>query len=292
MNKTLLESYKAIKTEFLSKELQLFHIKRYQEENNQVSIDLLLNSIAKLVVKIAYKYKNYGLDMMDLIQEGNMGVIKGAKRYKLDSKASFSTYASFWIIQKIQLFILRNHSLVRAETSIPKIKLFYILKETKNKIINEHPEMTNLEILEKTSKELNIPLKNVLEMDRKRKTSSMDAVIGDTDNVNLHSLISKDEKLIEDKLIENDVKDVVILISEHLDNSEREKNYFKMTKKEKLVIKELFFNNNDLKMADVARTLNISRERIRQIKNSALLKMRKVLKNNKELNIEALVRAM
>ena len=111
--------------------------KRYALLKSQGDLNaakMLINSHLRLVVKIAYKYKNYGIPMMDLISEGNIGLMKAVKEFDLSKECKLATYAMWWIRASIQDYILKSWSLVKIGTTVAQKKLFFNLQKIKNEI--------------------------------------------------------------------------------------------------------------------------------------------------------------
>ncbi|MCH7765580.1 MAG: sigma-70 family RNA polymerase sigma factor, partial [Acidobacteria bacterium] len=94
----------------------------------------LIGSYARFVVKIAARFRGYGLPMGDLVQEGNVGLMQGAMRFDPEREVRFSTYARWWIVASIQEYILRNSSIVRIGTTAAQKKLFFNLRRMRARI--------------------------------------------------------------------------------------------------------------------------------------------------------------
>ena len=106
-------------------------VKKYGDKD---AAQKLVQSHLRLVVKMASKYRNYGLPVTDLISEGNLGLIKAVKKYNPDQGFRFSTYAMWWVRANIQEYVLRSWSLVKIATTKAQKKLFFNLKKIKRKI--------------------------------------------------------------------------------------------------------------------------------------------------------------
>ena len=118
---------KAMSIPLLAEEHEKVLAKKWIEKKDESALHELTQSHIRLVIAFAVKYKNYGLNLSDLIQEGNIGLMKAAERFDLNQDVRFSTYASWWIRAAIQDFILKNWSLVRLATS-SKQKKNYLLE--------------------------------------------------------------------------------------------------------------------------------------------------------------------
>src|SRR3989344_3094820 len=111
----------------LSKEEELELAVRLRKQNDLDAAHKLITSNLRFVVKIAMEYRNYGFRLADLIQEGNIGLMKAVKKFDPFKGYRLITYAVWWIRSHIQAFILKNWSLVRKGTAALKKKLFYQL---------------------------------------------------------------------------------------------------------------------------------------------------------------------
>jgi len=108
--------------------------RRWREEDHEESLHALVRSYTRLVVSTASRFKNYGLPLGDLIQEGNVGLMQAAARFEPDRDVRFSTYASWWIRSAIQDFVLRNWSIVRTGTTAAQKSLFFNLRRLRAQI--------------------------------------------------------------------------------------------------------------------------------------------------------------
>jgi len=127
----------------LTKEEEFLLAKNYLENNDLEAAHRLVLSHLKLVVKIAIKYKNYGLPLPELVSEGNIGLMQAVKKY--DHKLGFrlSTYAMWWIKASIQEYVLKSWSLVKIGTTSAQKKLFFSLGKIKHRIINTYARAIN-----------------------------------------------------------------------------------------------------------------------------------------------------
>ena len=108
--------------------------KKWLTKRDEKALHKLTQSHIRLVIAFAMKYKNYGLNVSDLIQEGNIGLMKAAERFELSKEVRFSTYAGWWIRAAIQDFVLKNWSLVRIASTSKQKSLFFNLRKIKQKI--------------------------------------------------------------------------------------------------------------------------------------------------------------
>ncbi len=106
----------------------------WREKRDQAALDRLASAHMRLVIAIAAKFRNFGLNMSDLIQEGHVGLLEAAARFEPDREVRFSTYATWWIRASIQDYILRNWSIVRGGTSSSQKSLFFNLRRLRARL--------------------------------------------------------------------------------------------------------------------------------------------------------------
>ncbi|HEY3235742.1 MAG TPA: RNA polymerase factor sigma-32 [Polyangiaceae bacterium] len=152
---------------------------RYAQTGNVQSAAKLVTANLRLVVKIAYEYRRAYRNMMDLIQEGNIGLMQAVKRYDPYRGVKLSSYAAWWIRAYMLRFILNNWRMVKIGTTQAQRKLFFNLSKEKARLTAMGIEPTHSEI----AKRLNVDERDVVEMDRRlaRGDASLDAAVGDND---------------------------------------------------------------------------------------------------------------
>ena len=109
---------------------------KWKKTKDLKSLHLLISSYEKLIISTAIKFRKYGLPFGDLVQEGNIGILKAAYKFDPEIKVRFSTYAIWWIKSSIQEFILRNWSIVRIGSTSTQKLLFFQFSKIQNKINN------------------------------------------------------------------------------------------------------------------------------------------------------------
>ena len=153
---------------------------RYSDDNEDVDTAAkLVTANLRLVVKIAYEYRRAYRNMMDLIQEGNIGLMQAVKRYDPYRGVKLSSYAAWWIRAYMLRFILNNWRMVKIGTTQAQRKLFFNLSKEKARLSALGIEPTHAEI----AKRLNVEEKDVVEMDRRlsRGDASLDASVSEAD---------------------------------------------------------------------------------------------------------------
>ena len=107
---------------------------RWRDDQDQAALHRLTAAHMRLVIAIAARFRNFGLPMGDLIQEGHVGLLEAAARFEPDREVRFSTYATWWIRASIQDYILRNWSIVRGGTSSAQKALFFNLRRLRARL--------------------------------------------------------------------------------------------------------------------------------------------------------------
>ncbi len=116
------------KIPLLSEEEERDYSMRYHKNGDSYAAKMLVQSHLRLVVKIASKFRNYGLPIVDLVSEGNLGLMRAVKKFEPQKGFRFATYAMWWIKSYIQEYILKSWSLVKIGTTTAQKKLFFNLK--------------------------------------------------------------------------------------------------------------------------------------------------------------------
>ena len=167
----------------LDAEEEFMLAKRYQEHEDSEAAHKLVTSHLRLVVKIAYGYKNYGLPVPELISEGNIGLMQAVKKFDPDKGFRLSTYAMWWIKAAIQEYILKSWSLVKLGTTAAQKKLFFNLRKIKNRIIGKDSEYLTNENISEIAKELDVDEQEVINMDQRLSGNdhSLNATMNDED---------------------------------------------------------------------------------------------------------------
>ena len=255
----------------LSREEEYKLAVKYRDEGDLDAAKKLVSSNLKFVVKIANEYKNYGINMMDVIQEGNIGLMNAVKGFDPTKGYRLISYAVWWIRAYIQNYLMKSWSLVKVGTNQAQRKLFYKLRSAKNSLGKEG-DFISEEDYSRIAKELGVRNKDVIEMDQRmsKKDFSLDSKIGESqDNTYISLLEDKrfnQEDLLAKSQLENSIKDNIGPILESLKDRER------------YIIEKRILTDTPQTLNEIGKKYEISRERVRQIENSALKKIKKAFK--------------
>lgn len=256
------------KIPLLTSEEELYHAKE-KDNGNINSAKILVSSHLRLVVKIANKYKNYGLPMMDLISEGNIGLMRAVKTFDYTKGFKLATYSMWWIKAFIQEYILKSWSLVKIGTSSIQKKLFFNLNKIKNKILScGDKKYLNNDDIKQISQMLNVSDKDVIEMDARINRNDIflnaKSKNGDDDEIInfIPAKLPSPEDIVDKKRTTAKNNKLLLNALESLTERERE------------IITLRRLSDDPLTLSEISKKCGISGERVRQIEAKAIEKMR------------------
>jgi len=253
----------------LEREHELKLARKWKKRKDEKALHELVRSYTRLVVAIAAKFKNYGLPMGDLIQEGNIGLMEAAARFDPSLENRFSTYATWWIKAQIQDYVLRNWSIVRTGTTASQKSLFFNLRRLRAKIQGQSArDYLDADAVEQIANELGVEKKEVTEMEARMNggDQSLNAPIGEEGDNEWQDLLADNTPNPED---------VVIGMR---DNATRSKwlneALGELTDRERTIIEERRMNDEVVTLEDLGKQLGISKERVRQLEQRAMDKLK------------------
>ncbi len=236
------------------------------KKGDKAARDLMIKSNLRLVVKIAHDYSNFGLPLVDLISEGNIGLIKAVERFDPRKGGKLSTYAAWWIKQSIKRALANQSKTIRLPVHlVDKIARM-------RKIIMQLTEEFGREPSDdEIAEEMQMPVNKVAHLKTVSvRPTSLDAPVGDDDDTNFGELVGDENaptpyETLNDKTIRSDVADMLNQLDE----------------REARIINLRFglSGDNPLTLEEVGQEFNITRERVRQLQNIALSKMHKAMDN-------------
>jgi RNA polymerase sigma-32 factor len=247
--------------------------KRWREHGDHEAAHKLVNSHLRLVVKIARRYRGYGLPISDVISEGNVGLMQAVQRFRPEKGFRFSTYAVWWIRAAIHEYILHSWSLVRIASTANRKKLFFNLRKAKSEIsVIDEGEMRR-EQIETIAKRLGVTKQDVIDMNRWFSgDASLNAPIReDSDSDEWQDWLVDEGASQETTLAARDEYDYrrKTLASALCVLNERERRIFEARRTAE----------DPITLADLASEFGVSPERVRQIDVSSFEKVQKAVKN-------------
>lgn len=249
----------------LTREQEEIIAKRYYEEKNPKDAEILVTSNLRFVVKVAADYAKFGTKILDLIQEGNVGLMHAVKEFNPHKGVRLITYAVWWIRGYIQEYLMRQHSMVRIGTTQNQRKLFYHLKKEKNMLDQMGLESSTKMLAEK----LGVPEEDVRMMEERMSGGdiSLDApVSGDneTQRVNLES--SDDDIPVDEEMAR---RESLLLLEDKIKNLRPT-----LSEKEIILLEERLLADEPVTLQDIGEKWGVTREAVRQMESRLLKKIK------------------
>ncbi len=243
--------------------------KRYKEYGDTEAAHKLVTSHLRLVAKIAMGYRGYGLPVTDLISEGNVGIMQAVKKFDPERGFRLATYAMWWIRAQIQEYVLHSWSLVKIGTTAAQKKLFFNLKKLKNQLSSIDSGDLSPENAREIANRLNVKEAEVLDMNNRLFSGdqSLNIQVGNEGDAEW-----------QDMLVDsNDTQDNIIANTDELLYRKKifEKAIKVLNNREKEIIKLRKLKDKPVKLEELSKKFNISRERVRQIEVKAFEKLKK-----------------
>lgn len=242
---------------------------QWSKEGNVEAAHKLVTSHLRLVVKIAAGFRNYGLPMMELVSEGNIGLMQAVKKFDPEKGFRLSTYAIWWIKASIQEYVLHSWSLVKIGTTAAQKKLFFNLRKIKNRLEKVDNKMLSPEDVKVIARDLDVTERDVWEMDSRltQGDQSLNApVLGYEDDT---------VELIDQLEGPGESQELILLESEDL---AYKRSLFMqamqaLNEREREVIARRRMQEEPATLEELSQHYGISRERVRQIENRAMEKL-------------------
>lgn len=243
----------------------------FRDRQDSSALHRLTQAHMRLVISMAARFRNYGLPMGDLIQEGNIGLMQAAMRFDPAREVRFSTYAGWWIRASIQDFVLRNWSIVRTGTTAAHKSLFFNLRRLRARIGgNSDGPMTSAARAE-IARKLNVDVRDVEEMEGRITAGdrSLNATFGEDGDAAWQDSLADDRALPDETVMD-------------LHDSERRRTWLKdalkcLSPRELAIIRARRLAEEARTLEELGEKLGISKERVRQIEVQALKKLKDAL---------------
>jgi RNA polymerase sigma-32 factor len=253
----------------LTAEEEYMLAKRYKESGDTEAAHKLVTSHLRLVAKIAMGYRGYGLPVTDLISEGNVGIMQAVKKFDPERGFRLATYAMWWIRAQIQEYVLHSWSLVKIGTTAAQKKLFFNLRKLKNQLSSIDTGNLSPENAREIASRLNVKEAEVLDMDNRLFSGdqSLNVQVGEEGDTEW-----------QDMLVDsNDTQDNILANSNELSFRKKifEQALEVLNDREKEIISLRKLKDKPVKLEELSKKFNISRERVRQIEEKAFEKLQK-----------------
>ena len=252
----------------LSAEQEYEYASMWVKNKDSVAAEKLVASHLRLVVSVAYDFKNYGVPVADLIASGNMGLMQALQKFDPERGFRFSTYAMFWIKAEIYETILNNWSIVKIGTSANQKRVFFNLARAK-RALGIMDNNLNSEQTQQIADYLNVSENDVSRMSRRigaRDVSLNSPAHNDSDAHDILSNLSDDKIGIEDAIEQLEFKKRGYeLLRKHLTD---------LNPREREILQARRLSDPALTLESLSQKYGISRERVRQIEERAYQKLR------------------
>jgi RNA polymerase sigma-32 factor len=268
----------------LSRDHEFDLARSWREEGKEDALHELVRAYTRLVVSTASRFRNYGLPMGDLVQEGNVGLMQAAARFEPDREVRFSTYAAWWIRSAMQDYILRNWSIVRTGTTAAQKSLFFNLRRLRAKIedASNNGALTQAG-RHKIATELKVDVHEVeaMEMRLSGADQSLNAPISDSGEDDWQDFLADQRPSPED---------VVIGMRDSTTRSKwLAEALGELSPRERTIIAQRRLRDDGATLEELGRELGVSKERVRQLEHRAMLKLKESMMKRVELSSDLLL---
>lgn len=264
----------AMNAPFLEREEEHLLAVRWKDHGDEAALHQLTAAHMRLVIALAARFRHYGLPMADLVQEGHVGLLEAAARFEPEREVRFSTYATWWIRASVQDYILRNWSIVRGGTSSAQKALFFNLRRLRARLTRGGEERIAEDVHAKIAEAIGVSRADVALMDARLSApdASLNAPVLDADAGNSAERV---EFLVDTSPLPDES------VSEVID-SERRVRWLRqalevLNERELRILRARRLDEEQVTLEFLGDRLGISKERVRQIENRALEKLKRAL---------------
>lgn len=238
----------------------------WRDRRDEAALHRLISAYTRLAVSVAGRYRRYGMPLDDLIQQGNLGLMRAAEKYDPENGARFSTYAAWWIRASMQEYVMRNWSVVRTATNAAQKKLFFHLRKTLIKL--DDGEVRREGLSTTVARELDVPEEQVEIM--------LGRMAGQDFSLNVAQNGAEDGRDWVDALEDDSVATEEQVLDDLEDRQRRELLYSAvrtLPEREQRIIAERHLSESPRTLAEIGADLGISKERVRQLEERAVSKI-------------------
>ncbi len=275
----------AMGTPLLTRDEEFELARRWRQDGDEPALHDLVGAYARLVISTASRFRNYGLPMGDLIQEGNIGLMQAAARFEPAREVRFSTYATWWIRSAIQDFVLRNWSIVRTGTTSAQKSLFFNLRRLRAQIADTSGSRISPEGRHLIADQLNVSEGAVESMEMRLSGSdqSLNVPIGDGGGGDWQNFLADQGPNPEDiAMRSHDTTSRSRWLSEALQE---------LTAREQTIIRARRLVDAGATLEELGRELGVSKERVRQLESRAMGKLKQLMRQRVERDSDLFVDA-
>ncbi len=258
----------SMKEPLLEREVEFSLARRWREDGDERALHNLVRAYMRLVVSTASRFRNYGLPMGDLVQEGNVGLMQAAARFEPEREVRFSTYATWWIRSAMQDYVLRNWSIVRTGTTAAQKSLFFNLRRLRARIEGASSTRLSREGRQFIADSLKVNISDVESMEVRLSAAdqSLNSPVSESSEDDWQDFLADNRPSPEEVAI--GMRDSETR-SRWLDEALRE-----LSPREQTIIRQRRLKEDGATLAELGRVLGVSKERVRQLEHRALLKLK------------------
>ena len=242
----------------------------WRDRRDEAALHRLISAYSRLAVSMAGRFRRYGLPYEDLVQQGNLGLMRAAEKFDPDNGARFSTYARWWIKASMQDFVMRNLSVVRTATNAAQKKLFFNMRRVQAALERaDHSGMAAGVLAERIATELEVPVAEV------------EVMLGRMAGPDL-SLNAPQSEAAEGRewvdLLEDDAPAAEDVVLGRMEAARRRdlltEALMALPSRERRIVVERHLADDPRTLTELGAQLGISKERVRQLEERALARMR------------------
>jgi RNA polymerase sigma-32 factor len=244
--------------------------RRWREEGDRRAADKLIAAHLRMVVRMAVKLKGYGLQLQDLIAEGNVGLMRALESYDPERGHRFATYATWWVRAAMFEYVLRFSTPVKFGLSAERKRLFFNLRSAKARVTQGGATIDDAKMAE-IAKELGVGAGMLRDMDQLMSSPgrSLDETVSAEDDTTLLERLADDKPDAEEVLSEREEL--------HIRRRQLADAWTCLSQRERDIVTERKLREQPQRLEDLAQRYNISRERVRQIESAAMAKLSRVM---------------
>ncbi len=263
----------AMDAPFLEREEERQLAIRWREHGDEAALHRLTASHMRLVIAMAAKFRRYGLNHSDLVQEGHVGLLEAASRFEPERDVRFSTYAAWWIRAAIQDHVLRNWSIVRGGTSSNQKALFFNLRRIRARLMAEKGDIGEAALHREIAEELGVSLADVEAMAAR--------LSGPDTSLNAPAFDREEDGAERQDSLASGAPAIDETVEQTIDGDRRSAWLSDalgvLDERELAIVRERRLREEGETLETIGRRLGISKERVRQIEARALEKLKAAL---------------
>jgi RNA polymerase sigma-32 factor len=251
----------------LDREREVELARRWQQAGDHAAADALVTANLRFVVKIAAGYRGYGFRVADLVEEGNLGLLEAVKRFDPERGRRFMTYGAYWIRAYILAYVLKSWSLVGVGTGPLQSKLFFRLQRERARLAAR--QGTRPDNDRRLARKFGTTEERIRDMQGRldARDQSLDALVFRDGHATALDLLATDARGPEAEL---EVEERNLMVRERLGRVMRV-----LDERETYIVETRLLAEDQRTLADIGRTLGLSRERVRQLESRIKQKLRR-----------------